>query len=1062
MWDLIEGEVSMDMNAECAVVNCSHTLRTHPQIKFYLFPTNPTERVIWSCLLGRIEFDNGPWVPSSGACVCQKHFLGERRLKVPDLGQYFPCIFPAIRIADTLPLNYKRARNARHSGYYIHHTSKTDQKRTSIIVQKAEMPEPDPELDGLTWDELEEVMYESIYKPSVTKMHVLAAELKCDFTKRMEKLTEISRRLDATRIDLDLQRQINVVKSYEILARNTFTHAGSLTGGAQGDTSHSASKMTQKSAPISLATKTGAGGSAQRQQQRTQRKPMIDVRMPSIVKDTRFTKLTPLKINQTVFVLEGRKTDAWGKGTVTKAVDYDHDSVKVRVEGAETEKSFSLGQVAYSSPHSMQLQLGSRIVSQYVPDKQFYAGVVIEYPKWQNRHRYLILFEDGYWQYSEPSNMYLICKQTSMPWSHVNQPIVPFLKKHFSTTEHALLRASVGQMVHAEREKQFFLAKVMAVDGNLLKLAFRHYGDTFATEWIYAGSHRLKDVFEHLSQTNKSKHKIARRKTGKKGQPYLEFADDTLDVIELSDNEEEENKDPEKDTDKDSNNDSNGEDETEIGSEGGNSDGRTRKNTARKSTAISKLHHVQAGTLRMPKNISKADLGLQGSIERVKVQPVHSQIPFVVHNCSRNCIHPDDDPLKFTSVSPYVMPYFVGWTRHEGWLRKKGLVIYRAPCGRMMRSQRDVMDYLIMTESKLTVDQFCFESGFDPFAVWKPSVANYFQEDITKGTEFYPISLVNGVDSHDDRDSVPYWPERRPTKAVEKVMRLDEDFLPCCTCEDDCLDRNTCECQRQTVNMSDAQGEINRHAGYTFRSLSEPLVTGVFECNSRCACSKRCVNRVAQNGIQLRLQLFKTERKGYGVRTLHDIPKGRFICTYAGTILTDIEADESGQDTYFAELDYIDNVVKHKEGYESQVEEDIEDIDDEMDAIGLETTTGSGSSISAAASVAAGVTSNGKKKLDADGLRQLYFGKEESYVMDALTGGNIGRYFNHCCEPNMFVQNVFVDTHDLRFPWVAFFAERNISAGEELTWDYMYEVDSVPGKSLRCYCGMPNCRKRLL
>ena len=28
----------------------------------------------------------------------------------------------------------------------------------------------------------------------------------------------------------------------------------------------------------------------------------------------------------------------------------------------------------------------------------------------------------------------------------------------------------------------------------------------------------------------------------------------------------------------------------------------------------------------------------------------------------------------------------------------------------------------------------------------------------------------------------------------------------------------------------------------------------------------------------------------------------------------------------------------------------------------------------------------------------------------------------HSCEPNIFVQNVFVDTHDLRFPWVAFFA----------------------------------------
>ena len=36
--------------------------------------------------------------------------------------------------------------------------------------------------------------------------------------------------------------------------------------------------------------------------------------------------------------------------------------------------------------------------------------------------------------------------------------------------------------------------------------------------------------------------------------------------------------------------------------------------------------------------------------------------------------------------------------------------------------------------------------------------------------------------------------------------------------------------------------------------------------------------------------------------------------------------------------------------------------------------------------------------------------------------GNISRYLNHSCSPNVFVQNCFVDTHDLRFPWVAFFA----------------------------------------
>ena len=39
---------------------------------------------------------------------------------------------------------------------------------------------------------------------------------------------------------------------------------------------------------------------------------------------------------------------------------------------------------------------------------------------------------------------------------------------------------------------------------------------------------------------------------------------------------------------------------------------------------------------------------------------------------------------------------------------------------------------------------------------------------------------------------------------------------------------------------------------------------------------------------------------------------------------------------------------------------------------------------------------------------------------------------------------------------------RNVSAGTELTWDYAYEVDSVKGKVLHCYCGSAECRGRLL
>ncbi|CAF5219027.1 unnamed protein product, partial [Rotaria magnacalcarata] len=54
------------------------------------------------------------------------------------------------------------------------------------------------------------------------------------------------------------------------------------------------------------------------------------------------------------------------------------------------------------------------------------------------------------------------------------------------------------------------------------------------------------------------------------------------------------------------------------------------------------------------------------------------------------------------------------------------------------------------------------------------------------------------------------------------------------------------------------------------------------------------------------------------------------------------------------------------------------------------------------------------------------------YTLDAKLVGNIGRYFNHSCSPNIAVQNVFVDTHDIHFPWIGFFTTKTVRAGTEL------------------------------
>ena len=69
--------------------------------------------------------------------------------------------------------------------------------------------------------------------------------------------------------------------------------------------------------------------------------------------------------------------------------------------------------------------------------------------------------------------------------------------------------------------------------------------------------------------------------------------------------------------------------------------------------------------------------------------------------------------------------------------------------------------------------------------------------------------------------------------------------------------------------------------------------------------------------------MFKTEKRGWGIRCLDDIPKGQFICIYAGEVLNEQDTNAFGKkygDEYLAELDFIEVVEKRKLDYESDVE----------------------------------------------------------------------------------------------------------------------------------------------
>ncbi|CAG0882747.1 unnamed protein product [Darwinula stevensoni] len=134
---------------------------------------------------------------------------------------------------------------------------------------------------------------------------------------------------------------------------------------------------------------------------------------------------------------------------------------------------------------------------------------------------------------------------------------------------------------------------------------------------------------------------------------------------------------------------------------------------------------------------------------------------------------------------------------------------------------------------------------------------------------------------------------------------------------------------------------------------------------------------------EVRLCIFRTpDGRGWGVKTLQKIQKGVFITEYTGEIITTEEADRRA--------------------------------------------TGKGDKLMA---------------LNNEGLTYLFDldlaqNEKPPYTIDATKKGNVARFINHSCDPNVVAYNVFIDCLDINLPSVAFFAKRDITRGEELTVDY--------------------------
>ncbi|KAF1990591.1 hypothetical protein K402DRAFT_410101 [Aulographum hederae CBS 113979] len=89
---------------------------------------------------------------------------------------------------------------------------------------------------------------------------------------------------------------------------------------------------------------------------------------------------------------------------------------------------------------------------------------------------------------------------------------------------------------------------------------------------------------------------------------------------------------------------------------------------------------------------------------------------------------------------------------------------------------------------------------------------------------------------------------------------------------------------------------------------------------------------------------------------------------------------------------------------------------------------------------------------DEEGIKHFYFmSLSKGEFVDATKKGNLGRFCNHSCNPNCYVDK-WVVGDKLR---MGIFAERHIKAGEELVFNY--NVDRYGADPQPCYCGEPNC-----
>ncbi|GAA0139559.1 histone modifying enzyme [Lithospermum erythrorhizon] len=281
---------------------------------------------------------------------------------------------------------------------------------------------------------------------------------------------------------------------------------------------------------------------------------------------------------------------------------------------------------------------------------------------------------------------------------------------------------------------------------------------------------------------------------------------------------------------------------------------------------------------------------------------------------------------------------------------------------------------------------------------WKDGIASrtgVILPDLTSGAESLPVSLVNDVDDEKGPDYFTYI----PTPKYAKPYVLPEPSLGC-QCNGGCQPGDVrCSCIQKNMGC----------LPYNPLAVLMKYQSLIHECGKTCACPSTCRNRMTQVGLKVRLEVFKTKNRGWGLRSWDPIRGGGFICEYAGQV---IDASKVGEFESENEDAYIFDSTRIFESLEDPQQNPNESPKAPF-----------------------------------------------PLVINAKLEGNVARFMNHSCSPNVYWQPVLRASDNEAYLHVGFFAIKHIRPMQELTFDYgVLPAHRAQQRRKKCSCGSVKCR----